>query len=127
MSHCIFRSEKDNIQGQQNLSFILILNEIHLSNPSIGSKCRRHRIFLVLVNVLYVWALIVWAPLTLKVRSRSLEHIDLRSRITAVPNLNKEARLHRLVHSIESKPESTPCMSEVLASKVMVSSPLFDG
>ena len=62
---------------------------------------------------------IVWAPLTLKVGSRSLEHLDLRSQITAVPNLNKVARFHRLVHSIESKQEATPCMSEVLATKAM--------
>ena len=42
----------------------------------------------------------VWVPLTLKVRSRSL---GFRSRITAVPNLNKVARFHRLVQSTECR------------------------
>ena len=59
---------------------------------------------------------IVWGPLTLKVGSRSLEHLCLQSRITSVSNLIKVARFHRLVHRIECKEEATPFTSEVLVS-----------
>ena len=126
ISHCIFRSEKDKVlinicshmatlkiwQGHQNLSFILIINEIHWSKFIYWLKG--------LVNVLYLLAVVFGFLWSWKLGK--CQWNILKSPLSQISI--KYPDFTRLVHSIESKQEATPCMSEVLVSKAMFF-PLF--